>query len=73
RPAAARPPVPPPPAQRWSRRAYLGAALAAPASLVVVAALRPPLGLWPSVTAMTADVHTGTGERLQIAPLPQLK
>ena len=39
----------------------------------VVAAIRPPLGLWPSVTAMTADFHTGTGERLQIAPSPQLK
>ncbi|WP_236494348.1 FecR family protein [Stenotrophomonas maltophilia] len=59
--------------QRWSRRAFLGAAIAAPASLVVVAAIRPPLGLWPSVTAMAADFHTGTGERLQIAPLPQLK
>ncbi|MBN5135988.1 FecR domain-containing protein, partial [Stenotrophomonas maltophilia] len=55
------------------RRAFLGAAIAAPASLVVVAAIRPPLGLWPSVTAMAADFHTGTGERLQIAPLPQLK
>ncbi|MBH1405740.1 FecR domain-containing protein, partial [Stenotrophomonas maltophilia] len=58
---------------RGRRRALLGAAIAAPASLVVVAAIRPPLGLWPSVTAMAADFHTGTGERLQIAPLPQLK
>ncbi|PSD44788.1 histidine kinase, partial [Stenotrophomonas maltophilia] len=66
-------PVAPSPAQRWSRRAFLGAAVAAPASLVVVVAIRPPLGLWPSVTAMAADFHTGTGERLQIAPLPQLK
>lgn len=72
-PAAARQPVAPTPAQRWSRRAFLGAAVAAPASLVVVAALRPPLGLWPSVTAMAADFHTGTGERLQIAPSPQLR
>jgi len=39
----------------------------------VVAALHPPLGLWPSVTAMTADFHTGTGERLQIAPTPHVK
>ncbi|HFL6946445.1 TPA: FecR family protein, partial [Stenotrophomonas maltophilia] len=52
---------------------FLGAAIAAPASLVVVAAIRPPLGLWPSVTAMTADFHTCTGERLQITPSPQLK
>ncbi|WP_312787318.1 DUF4880 domain-containing protein [Stenotrophomonas indicatrix] len=72
-PAAARQPQPATPAQRWSRRAFLGAAVAAPASLAVVAALHPPLGLWPSVTAMTADFHTGTGERLQIAPTPHLK
>lgn len=72
-PAAARQPLPARPAQRWSRRAFLGAAIAAPASLVVVAAIRPPLGLWPSVTAMAADFHTGTGERLQIAPTPQLR
>ncbi|WP_303635711.1 MULTISPECIES: FecR family protein [Stenotrophomonas] len=72
-PAAARQPVAPGPAQRWSRRAFLGAAVAAPASLVVVAALRPPLGLWPSVTALAADFHTGTGERLRIAPSPQLQ
>lgn len=72
-PAAARQAIAASPAQRWSRRAFLGAAIAAPASLVVVAAIRPPLGLWPSVTAMAADFHTGTGERLQIAPSPQLK
>jgi len=72
-PAAARQPQPATPAQRWSRRAFLGAAVAAPASLAVVAALHPPLGLWPSVTAVTADFHTGTGERLQIAPTPHLK
>jgi len=34
-PVAARQPVAPTPAQRWSRRAFLGAAIAAPASLAV--------------------------------------
>ena len=46
-PAAARQPLAPTPVQRWSRRAFLGAAVAAPACLAVVAAVRPPLGLWP--------------------------
>ncbi len=71
-PAAARQPQAPGPARRWSRRAFLGAAIAAPASLALVAAIRPPLGLWPSVSAMAADFHTGTGERLQLALTPQL-
>ena len=31
------------------------------------------VGAVAPVTAMTADFHTGTGERLQIAPSPQLK
>ncbi|WP_416057387.1 FecR family protein [Stenotrophomonas maltophilia] len=71
-PAAARQPQAPTPVQRWSRRAFLGAAVAAPASLAVVAALRPPMGLWPSVTALASDYHTGTGERLRITPSADL-
>jgi len=59
--------------RRWSRRAFLGAAVAAPASLMVVAALHPPLGLWPSVTAMAADFHTGTGVRQRVQPLPDVQ
>lgn len=59
--------------RRWSRRAFLGAAIAAPASLAVVAALHPPLGLWPSVTAVAADFHTRTGQRLRVEPLPQVQ
>lgn len=59
--------------RRWSRRAFLGAAVAAPASLVVVAALHPPLGLWPSVTAVAADFHTATGQRLRVQPLPHVQ
>ncbi len=57
---------------RWSRRAFLGAAVAAPATLAVVAAVHPPLGLWPSVSALTSDFHTATGERLRIVPGAQL-
>ena len=70
----------PPPRANRSRRRRPSAGAGAPSwalrwrrRLVVVAALRPPLGLWPSVTAMATDFHTGTGERLQIAPSPQLK
>jgi len=59
--------------RRWSRRAFLGAAVAAPASLMVVAALHPPLGLWSSLPAMAADFHTGTGERLRIEPAQQVQ
>ncbi len=59
--------------RRFSRRAFLGAAIAAPASLAVVAALHPPLGLWPSVTAIAADFHTGTGERQRVQPLPHVQ
>ncbi|KAF1016890.1 MAG: Protein FecR [Stenotrophomonas maltophilia] len=58
--------------QRWTRRAFLGAAVATPASLAVVAALHPPLGLWPPVSAMAADFHTGTGQRQRIEPAPQV-
>ncbi|GAB3051706.1 FecR family protein [Stenotrophomonas tumulicola] len=59
--------------RRWSRRAFLGAMVAAPASLAVVAALHPPLGLWPTLSAVAADFHTGTGERLRIEPVPQVQ
>ncbi|WMJ69407.1 DUF4880 domain-containing protein [Stenotrophomonas sp. 24(2023)] len=59
--------------RRWTRRAFLGAAVAAPASLAVVAAVHPPLGLWPPVSAMVADFHTGTGQRLRVAPAPQVQ
>lgn len=57
----------------WTRRAFLGAAVAAPASLAVVAALHPPLGLWPSLPAIASDFRTGTGERLRIEPVPYVQ
>ncbi|WP_421567417.1 FecR family protein [Stenotrophomonas sp. PD6] len=57
----------------WTRRAFLGAAIAAPASLAVVAALHPPLGLWSSLPAIAADFHTGTGERRRVEPVPYMQ
>jgi len=48
---------------RAGRRAFLGAALAASAAYLVV---RPPLGLWPAVTDLAADFHTGTGEQREL-------
>lgn len=46
------------------RRAFVGFAVAAGASWL---ALRPPLGLWPSVGDLAADYRTGTGEQRRIA------
>lgn len=46
-----------------ARRAVLGGAVAAAAAYVVV---RPPLGLWPSVSELTSDYRTGTGEQRRI-------
>jgi ferric-dicitrate binding protein FerR (iron transport regulator) len=48
---------------RMSRRAFLGAAVAASAALVV---LHPPLQLWPSLSNMAADYHTATGEQREV-------
>lgn len=47
-------------AGRFGRRAFLGAALAGTAAWLVV---RPPLGMWPAVTELAADLRTGTGEQ----------
>jgi transmembrane sensor len=46
-----------------SRRIFLGGAIAASVSYVVV---RPPLELWPSYTELMADFRTGVGERRQV-------
>jgi len=48
---------------RMSRRAFLGAAVAASAALVV---MHPPLQLWPSLTDMVADYRTATGEQREV-------
>jgi transmembrane sensor len=58
-PAQARP--------RWTRRAVLGGAAAAAAGGVAYMAVRPPLGLWPSISELGAEYRTATGEQRQIA------
>ncbi|RIX81992.1 FecR family protein [Acidovorax cavernicola] len=55
--AASRPPA-------FGRRHFLGAALAAGAAAFVV--VRPPAGLWPALSDMTADYRTGTGEQRRV-------
>ncbi|VFR20623.1 Sigma factor regulator VreR (cytoplasmic membrane-localized) of trans-envelope signaling system [plant metagenome] len=45
------------------RRAFLGAGMAA---CVGYLAVRPPLGLWPSLTDLRADYRTGTGEQREV-------
>jgi transmembrane sensor len=46
------------------RRAFIGFAVAAGASWL---AIRPPLGLWPSIGDLAADYRTGTGEQRRFA------
>lgn len=66
------PPVVPPRHARLQRRAILGAGLAAFGSLSVMAVLRPPFSLWPSLTEMAADYRTVTGEQRQVAIGPHV-
>lgn len=49
------------------RRMFLGGALSAAGAAAVVAAVHPPLGLWPSVFELDADYRTATGEQRQVA------
>lgn len=51
---------------RIGRRAFLGGAFAAAATGAAVIVVRPPFGLWPSWSELTADYHTGTGEQRRI-------
>lgn len=51
---------------RLGRRAFLGGAIAASAAGAAFMAVRPPLELWPSLSELSADYRTGTGERRQI-------
>ncbi len=48
---------------RMARRAVLGGALAASAAYLVV---RPPFGLWPSLSEITSDYRTGAGQQRRI-------
>jgi transmembrane sensor len=50
-----------------TRRAMLGAAFASIGGAAIYGAMRPPLGLWPSVAEMRADFRTGTGEQRTVA------
>ena len=50
-----------------ARRAFLGGGVAACAAGVAFVAVRPPLGLWPSVTELAADYRTAVGEQRRIA------
>lgn len=52
---------------RLGRRALLGGAMAAAAGAAIYLGTRPPLGLWPSFSELTADVRTDVGERRRIA------
>jgi transmembrane sensor len=45
------------------RRMFLAGGLAVAASAAGVLVVRPPLGLWPSLSEMLADYHTVAGER----------
>lgn len=49
---------------RYSRRAFLGGAVAAP--VVAWFTLHPPMQLWPGVGEFMADYRTGTGEQKQV-------
>ncbi len=50
------------PGRRW----FMGAGLTAMGALTVVAAVRPPLGLWPSWSELGADYRTATGEQRDV-------
>jgi transmembrane sensor len=67
--AAGQPQADPMPARHWrpiGRRAFLGGAAAASVAVIAGTAVRPPLGLWPSVMELAADHHTGIGEQRRI-------
>ncbi len=50
------------------RRAFLGgSAVAASAAAAAVLVARPPLGLWPSFSELTAEYRTATGEQRRLA------
>lgn len=53
---------------RLSRRALIGGAMAAAASVACgYMVVRPPMGLWPSFEELSADYRTAKGERRNIA------
>jgi transmembrane sensor len=52
--------------RRIGRRAVLGGAGALAATAAGYAIISPPLGLWPSLSELTADHRTSTGEQRRI-------
>lgn len=59
-------PAPPRPVPLYHRRAFLGAA-ASVAVVATVAAVRPPLGMWPGIQEWGADERTGAGQQRTVA------
>ncbi|MCC8962942.1 FecR domain-containing protein [Bradyrhizobium sp. Pear76] len=55
------------PRPQLARRAFIGGALAASTAAAASLAIRPPLGLWPSVSELAADYRTAIGEQRNIA------
>lgn len=49
------------------RRAFVGGGAVAATALLVVAAVKPPLALWPSLSEFAADYRTARGERRTVA------
>lgn len=49
-----------------NRRAVLGGGIAAISAASVYGVLNPPLGLWPSLSELTADYRTATGEQRNV-------
>jgi transmembrane sensor len=49
-----------------ARRVFIGGGAALAASLAGIAVIRPPLGLWPSLSELDADYRTSTGERRNV-------
>ncbi|MCR6477775.1 FecR domain-containing protein [Variovorax sp. ZS18.2.2] len=59
----------PDPRRRW----LLGAGLSAAGAAAVVAAIHPPLALWPSWSELSADYRTGTGQQARVALSEQVE
>jgi transmembrane sensor len=49
-----------------NRRMILGGGVSAVAAVAAYGAIKPPLGLWPSLSQLNADYRTGTGEQRNV-------
>jgi transmembrane sensor len=52
--------------KKMSRRVALGGGVAALAAVSAYGVLKPPLGLWPSLSELNSDYRTGTGEQRNV-------